>query len=161
MLHHFLIVFAVFPLPKPPRLWAGPCHCILRIFKRFLTHFSCFQHSYFHFRTLNFLENLHVWALRCQLNHFTTLKVSSESSNLDMFLSAGMMAWPRDWGALDCKHNSTGFTQGRSTKRACFFRRGNGLFKSRRALGPAHRRGGRGLQEQFDRFPLGSQLKII
>ena len=35
------------------------------------------------------------------------------------------------------------------------------VFESRRALGPAHRRGGRGLQKQFDRFPLGSQLKII
>ena len=27
--------------------------------------------------------------------------------------------------------------------------------------GPAHRRGGCGLQEQFDRFPLKAQLKII
>ena len=29
------------------------------------------------------------------------------------------------------------------------------------ADGPAHRRGGRGLHKQFDRFPLGAQLKII
>ena len=41
--------------------------------------------------------------------------------HLDEWRERHWMAWPRDWGALDCKHNSTGFTQGRSTKRACFW----------------------------------------
>ena len=89
--------------------------------------FQMFSHSFFLFSAFIF--------------SFPNLEFSGKSSclsaplsiesfhNLECFIRIiksghvfiSRMAWPRDWGALDCKHNSTGFTQGRSTKRACFW----------------------------------------